>query len=291
MYRSLALLVLCATVGSCGPSSDRAPDVVITPVLPADAAGWIADGEGEAYDTESIYAYIDGHAEVYMAYGMKRCLSRRYAAPAGDAEIVVDLFEMESPADAFGVFSHDRAGEEVAVGRGGVFRHGWLSFWQSSWYGSVYATASDETTRETVLAIGRIAADALPRGGEPPQVIHRLPIEELDPTSICFLHSPQILNAHVNVGPDDPFGIGPGVVAAVGAYTSNGTDARLVLVEYGNEAAAVAVETRFRADGDAAAGRPPMIVGRRGATVAAVVGSETGEWGENLLERALGGGA
>ena len=90
--------------------------------LPREVAGWRAVDEDEVYDQESIFSYIDGQAEVYLAYGMKRCLARRYVGPEGEPDIVVDLFELASAADAYGVFTHDRDGEDIDVGQGALLR-------------------------------------------------------------------------------------------------------------------------------------------------------------------------
>ncbi|HSN55642.1 MAG TPA: DUF6599 family protein [Candidatus Sulfomarinibacteraceae bacterium] len=277
-----------ALLAGCGAAPEQPGREVTAAILPADAAGWSAAGEAETWDTETIYAYIDGHAEVYLAYGMKRCVSRRYAAPAGDDEIVVDLFEMASPEDAFGVFSHDRAGEPVAVGNDGVLRHGWLSFWQGSWYGSVYATGAGEASADAVLAVGEAVAASLPEGGEVPALVHRLPAEGLEAQSATFLRSPHILNAHVWIGSDNLFELGPEAEAVVGKYELGEAAAHLLLVRYPDETAAARVEARARTDASAS-DRPEMIVGRAGGLVAAVIGPDTGEAGLSLLERALGG--
>jgi len=266
-------------------------DDLIVPTLPIEVAGWTAEGDTEVYDTESIYGYINGHAEVYLAYGMKRCVSRRYTRSEGDGEIVVDLFEMASPADAFGVFSHDRDGEEAAVGQGGVFRHGWLSFWTGAWYGSVYSSGDGAAARDAVLAVGRAVADGLPEGGEVPTLVDRLPTVGLDQSSVCFLRSPQILNAHIWVGNDNLFGLGPEVEAVVGKYEEDGRVAHLVVVRYPSEASAEAVEQGAHDSADSMTDQPEMVVGRRGSIVAAVVGSDVGVWGEALLTEALGGKA
>ena len=139
--------------------------------IPVEVAGWQGTGDWEVFDTDTIYGYIDGHAEVYMAYGMVRCLSRRYSGPEGEPEIVLDLFEQASAADAFGVFTHDRDGEEVDIGQGGLFRHGWLSFWKGHWFGSVYAEGESEASKEAVLALGRAAAEAIAEMGEVPPLV------------------------------------------------------------------------------------------------------------------------
>ena len=255
LRRPVGVVVAAVLVFGCGSGSDSADKEMTSPIFPSEVAGFSADGEMTAYDTESIYAYINGHAEVYMAYGMRRCLSQRYLGPDNDTEIVVDLFEMASPADAYGVFSHDRSGEAVAVGQGGVFRHGWLSFWTGSGYGSVYASGGEGSFRDAVLEIGRAAADVLPAGGEIPALVDRLPADGLDPASVCFLRSPQILNAHVVVGSDNVFGLGPGVEAVVGKYDLGDSVFHLVLVEHPSAAAAESVEADARTPAEADSSR------------------------------------
>ena len=129
-----SLMVGCAADPPVVDEAER-----VRGALPGDATGWRAADDDQVFDTETIFSYIDGHAEVYLAYGMKRCIARRYAGPDGEPDIIVDLYELASDADAFGVFTHDRDGEEVEVGQDGLYRHGWLSFWQGRWFGSVYA--------------------------------------------------------------------------------------------------------------------------------------------------------
>lgn len=287
MARSVLGFVVCVLSAGCGPTPGEPVDEVMTPVLPLEANGWSAGGEAESYDTETIYAYINGHAEVYMAYGMVRCVSRRYLDPESDAEIVVDLFEMASPADAYGVFSHDRAGDEVEVGGGGVYRHGWLSFWRGSWYGSIYSTAEGTDTKKRVLDLGRVVADGIPESGEVPDLVARLPVDGLDQNSICFLRSPQILNAHVSLGGGNPLALDPTAEAVVGAYSWELATLHLIVVRYASEAAAEQVENRMRVGEVESPDGPEMTAGRRGSLIAVVVGTDEEEKGEALLIEAL----
>ncbi len=252
--------------------------------LADELAGWTADGAVSNYDTESIFAYIDGHAEVFLAYGMHRCVSRRYVETAGGGELVVDLFEMPSAADAFGVYSHDRNGEEVEVGQGAVFRLGWLSFWKGPWYGSIYA--ADAVPPEAVIVLGAAVADGLTVTGEPPELPQWLPLTGLERQSVCFLRSPQILNAHIWVGPDNPFDLGPETEAVVGKYVLDGGPVHVVVVRYPDGGAAARAEDRLKAAGSDTA---DMSIGRRGELIAAVVGEVGGDEAEDLLEQALGG--
>ena len=249
--------------------------------LPAEVGGWRAIDEVSVYDTESIYSYIDGHAEVYMAYGMVRCVSQRYSGPEGEPDIVLDLFEQASPADAFGVFTHDRDGEEVDIGQGGLFRHGWLSFWKGHWFGSVYAEGESEASKEAVLALGRAAADAIGEVGEVPSLVAELPADGLDPRSVRFLHTQEILNGVVYLGYENALQFGPEVDAVVGRYQRPDGGGWLLLVDYPDDASAELAE-----GGAIEAG---IAVRRQGSRLAAVLAPEPQAAGDGLLADAVGG--
>lgn len=251
------------------------------PVMPTEVAGWRSVDDGQIYDTESIYSYIDGHAEVYMAYGMVRCLSRRYSGPEGEPDIVLDLFEQASAADAFGVFTHDRDGEDVDIGHGGLFRHGWLSFWKGHWFGSVYAEGESAASKEAVFALGRAAADTIAEVGEVPPLVAELPADGLDPRSVRFLHTQEILNGVVYLGYENALQFGPEVDAVVGRYQRPGGGGWLLLVDYPDDATAELAE-----GGAIEAG---IAVRRRGSRLAAVLAPESQAAGDGLLADAFGG--
>jgi len=49
--------------------------------LPSEAAGWKWDGKEMNYDSKSLFGYIDGAAELYLAYGFQSLTVRRYEKP------------------------------------------------------------------------------------------------------------------------------------------------------------------------------------------------------------------
>jgi hypothetical protein len=225
--------------------------VMIATALPAlltfpdEAAGWKAAAPADRYDRRTIFEYIDGHGEVYLAYGMSACDTRRYAGPEGEGDVVVDAFLMASPADAFGVYTHSREGEPADVGQGASYGYGTLFFWKGRHFVSVYAERESERARGAVMALGRAVAASIGETGDPPALARRLPREGLDETSLVYLRHPRILEAHVPVGPDNPLGVGPQAPAVTGRYRAGGATADLVLVEYPDEAAAETAAAGF----------------------------------------------
>jgi hypothetical protein len=219
--------------------------MTLPPTLPDEAAGWKAVAPADHYDAETIFQYIDGLGEVYLAYGMASCHARRYAPPEGDGRVIVDLFEMASAADAFGVYTHSREGEPVAVGQGASFGYGTLLFWKGRDFVSVSAEEDDPETREAVMALGRAVAAGIAETGRPPAIIDRLPKAGLEEGSVVYLRHPRILEAHVPVGPGNPLGVGPQAPAVVGRYRTRSGVADLVVVEYPDAASADAAAATF----------------------------------------------
>ncbi|MCP4667749.1 MAG: hypothetical protein GY849_15445, partial [Deltaproteobacteria bacterium] len=131
------------------PGSHAEPLHDLQAALPGSIKGWGVESDDHFYDAETIFEYIDGAAEVYRAYNMQACLSRRYKAPNAPS-IVLDIFLMGASEDAFGVFTHDQDGEPLDLGQGALYRPGWLSFWKDRYFVSIY---TDEETTDSKRAL------------------------------------------------------------------------------------------------------------------------------------------
>jgi hypothetical protein len=216
--------------------------------VPQSVADWVAHDPDQLFDTQSIYDYIDGHAEVYLAYSMRQTLARRYSGPESD--IVLDIFEMASAGDAFGVFTYDLDGDEVGFGQGSRFRYGWLSFWKGPFFVSIYTDGEGPDVENAVLDLGRTVAKAITETGELPPLVSALPHQGLDRSSIRYLYHPQILSTHTSIPLDNPLGITGSSPVVLARYEISGRQARVLVVEYPSvpeaEAALRSAEVNFR---------------------------------------------
>jgi hypothetical protein len=219
---------------------------------------------------------------VYLAYGMERCLARRYSGPEGEPDIVLDLFELPSAEDAYGVFTHDREGDDIDIGQGALLRTGWLSFWKGRWFGSIYAEGESEPSYDAVIAIAREAANTITDEGEAPALVSELPVDGLDERSVRFFHTQEILNSVVYLGFDNVLQFGPETDAVLGRYARPNGSAWLLLVDYPE------VETASWAEG--AAAEAGLIIRRDGARLAVVLAPEPASAADSLLSDAMGEG-
>jgi len=206
--------------------------------LPDAAGAWRAAGAPVEYDPESIFDYLDGHAEVYLAYAMERCLAQRYSGPEGRGDLVLDVFLLESAADAFGVFTFDLDGEPVEIGSGALIHQGWLRAWKGRAFVSAYAEDQGADAGEALLELVRRVTERLPDEGELPPILGRLPGRGLVPGSARYMTSHQILNRHLAASLENVLGIDRTTPAVLAQYEGDEGRARVLLVEYPDEAGA-----------------------------------------------------
>jgi hypothetical protein len=233
MFKKIpALLLIALWMGfSMIPMSDAGPLEELQHALPEKVMNWTKAEEDQFYDSQTIFDYIDGAGEVYRAYNMQRCLSRRYVTDQGPA-IILDIFEMASSYDAFGVFTHDPDGEELPVGQGAVYRSGWLGFWKDRFFISLYA---DEETDAAIQALRELAgkvASLIKKEGPKPQILSRLPKKGLQAGSIRYFHDHPVLNRHYFVSTENILHLGRQTEALLAAYQRKERAAQILLVKY-----------------------------------------------------------
>ena len=120
MKRSLSILCVTALLLVALPLG--AAEKAVETILPrACADGWVREGQVSVYTSENLYKYIDGEAELYMPYGFQRAATVMYVKPGSkEGGLVVNVFEMGSLLDAFGIYGNYRSPsvDRVAGGRG-----------------------------------------------------------------------------------------------------------------------------------------------------------------------------
>ena len=229
----MAFLLMLGPVLFMFDKSHADPLQILHQNLPNRIMGWTVEAEDRFFDSVTIFDYINGAGEVYGSYNMKKCLSRRFTTANGPA-IILDIFDMGSSEEAFGVFTHDQEGEPLDVGQDALSRPGLLSFWKDRFFVSIY---SEEETVEADVAVkdlGRKVASHIMSVGERPKILERFPKEGRKPKSIRYFHDNDLLNYHFYIFDENVLNLGPGTKAALAEYRKGKEDAWLLLVSYPN---------------------------------------------------------
>lgn len=266
----VALFAVSAAAVLAAPPAEAA---AMTDAIPRAAGSYAAVESPRRYDRRTAYDYMDGGAEVYLAYGMTALWVQEYAKE-GEPLLTLNLFEMDSAAGAFGVFTYEREDEEAGVGQGSEYGGGILRFWRGRHF--VFAQAETETpkAREALLALGRALADRLGPSQAAPTLPGGLPADGLRPASVRYVLSPLLLEALERAAAGNPLGLPGRCEAVVGRYGPKGAGERILLAAFPDEEAAKAGIAGFlnaRAAGGAKPGEPFPAEG--GWSAAAASGS------------------
>jgi hypothetical protein len=252
-------------------------------VFPAANAipGWDISQKVETYTHDNLFSLVDGQAESFFAYGFEQVAVQRYQDKAGTL-LNAEIWQLATPADAYGLFSVGRTGAPAAIGNEGDSDPGRrLAFWQDRAFVSL--DALNPVPDETLQAFARAIAGKLPAGGDRPALVDRLPSPGLAGQTVIFFHEEMSIQMEVWLGGENILGLSQATNGVVGRYELGDVTARLVLVEY--PSAAQAAKGLKALQGGSVAD----LVGSaaHGKLLAAVFGKVQAAQAQTLLQEAL----
>lgn len=238
LFTAAMILVLVPPIG--GAVTDFGPQ------LPKQVLDWKASGPDGTYDRKTLYDYMDGGAEVYLAFDFRGVFVRKYVDGAGN-ELVLDIYDMGSPAEAFGLYSCDRQDPEAGIGQGSEYGPGLLRLWRGRYFVSVTVSGNEEKAEKAVLELGRAVAPLIGPDGAPPDTLRHLPAAGLHPDKTSYFHNNVHLSNRYFISPDNILNLDEKTACVFAEYGTQGGDtARLLVVKYPDAVKAGAAAASFR---------------------------------------------
>ena len=222
--------------------------------LPKTFKEWKLSGEPRRITAKAIFDYMDGAGELYIGYRFKYLDVYEYAA-AGEDQVLVELYWMESSDDAFGLLSGDWGGDPVVLGqnpaveetpgawpgRRALYGSGLLRIWSGNLYARIMAYQETAKSKAAVLGLARIATTGR-ESPDPPRLLLALPSGEsagfrLRTDRVCFFRSHLVLNSVYFLSTGNILGLGHSAEALAASYAPSAPDgggrsAQLILVRY-----------------------------------------------------------
>jgi hypothetical protein len=221
----LALLLLMGCGGKTTSLAEVFPDA-------DDLPGWSPTGAVQVFDRENLYDLVDGQADAFFAYGFEQVAVGSYENTQG-ALLRVEVWQLATPADAYGLFTVNISGTPVAVGNDGDADPGRrLAFWQNRAY--VQVRALQELPDAELRAFAGAISAALPAGSseERPALVGRLPTDGLVERSVIFFRQEISIQDRLWLGGENLLGLGPETDGVLAGYDVGGVPAQLLLVQY-----------------------------------------------------------
>jgi hypothetical protein len=246
--------------------------------------GWTPLGDAQTYDRQTLFDYMDGASEYFFTYTFEKMATRQYRNAAG-LELVVEVWRMSKPADAYGLFSGHADAVPVSIGHANeasLEESSRLYFWQDRFY--VVLTATTTLPDDDLKNAAQTVSGLLPAGGARPALVGRLPSDQLAPGSIKFFHTELAVQDQLWLGGENVLGLGPDTDAVVAVYQMGSAQSKLLLVQYPDSKRAAAGLQGLK-DG----GLEELAVSDiQGLLVGAVFGKSTPDEAAALLAKAMG---
>ncbi len=141
------------------PAADKslpAPSVSAEPSLIPIPAGQSPLTPVEIFDAATLSDKINGKAELYLSAGFKRLHSRRFKVDtAGDGWMEAFVYDMQTPQNAFSVFSAQRRqdAQTLDVGQYGYQTPNAIFFVHGPFYVEIIASDVTESTRQPMRTL------------------------------------------------------------------------------------------------------------------------------------------
>ncbi len=217
-------------------------------VLPASQAivlpeisisGWAKAGPPSEFRGGDLFNYIDGGAEIFLEFGFDRLLVQGYKK--GNSEIVLELFEMESPESALGIYLM-KCGVETPV-EGVPARNSGDKTQFTIVKGPAFIHINNLDAGASLLPamveLARSVLETIPQG-RPVTLLEGLPSEGRITGSERLIRGPYALQSIFTLGEGDILGLEGKVFALAADYRDQeGEPSSRIFVVYRDEARAV----------------------------------------------------
>jgi hypothetical protein len=216
-------------------------------MLPDHYAEWQAADPRQVHSPEDLHEYIDGGAELYLSFGFQRSYSLTLIrADEPETTITMDLFDMGSAENAYGLFMHGRVRPAGDIGQGSDLYGGLLVFWKGPYYVSILGYPITAAVEQALPELGRAIAAAIDESGEIPRLVRALPQDGLSAESVRYFRHPIWLNELYSVSDGDWLDMRSDSRAASGRYRRAQGTAVLMTIDYPNVERARGARDAFR---------------------------------------------
>lgn len=211
--------------------------MMLTDILPEVLTGWSAEETTPLNTPNDMYGYMDGGAELYLSYGFRQALSRKYRKN-GKPVVMAEIYDLIEARNAFGVFSHTRETENLQLGQGAFTLPGAVFFWKDHYYISLSTWESTPETEEFIHTLGAFIDEKIPVTAELPAVVKFLPVEGLVPFGYLYFHHYIWLNAYFYISDNNLLCIDDSTDAVMAKYGDPEKRMYLLIIQYSGQEAA-----------------------------------------------------
>jgi hypothetical protein len=267
-------------------------------MLPPQSAGseWRLVGDNYTYLPDTLYNYINGAADLFISYGFVALTGGEYRRGSDEREnVTVDVYDMGSTLNAFGVFQSKRDPEvrSLTIGAGAFGTEKYVFFYKGRFYVEIQAYVLSSTTSDVVMKMAQQVDQSIGEDSAPPSELRYLPDDNRVAGSEMYITGGILGHGFLDRGLLCDYTIGGETVKAFVVFFSSGALAVKALDHYKSylERSGEKWQVINGLGENGFASQEPyhkqILVAQQGAFVAGVADLSQSSKGEELLKRIL----
>ncbi len=233
LFMAATLLVPAGV--SAGQAQKRPAGTELASLVPR--IGTWEEKERASYFPDDLFEYIDGASESYISYDFKELLLVQFSkagtggAGTGDITLTLEIYDMGTPLNAFGIYGAERYPENTAaeVGDSGYAENESLNFITGRFYVKIISFGLGDEAPAEALRFGREIASAVREKGRLPWVLSMFPKENLVAQSEKYVKNNFMGHAFLHDGFTASYKMGGQEAEAFIAAASSEKDAEAML--------------------------------------------------------------
>lgn len=139
---------------------------------------WKLAGQPYRYTPPNLYEYINGAAEFFIAFGFVELTGANYAPVAGGQDsVTVDIYDMRSKLNAFGLFRSriESQASAVSLGAAATVSDDYVAFHKDRFYVEIQSYIVNQPAQSVVATMAARVAEHLPGDNTLPQELAYFP--------------------------------------------------------------------------------------------------------------------
>jgi len=154
------------------------PEAAANDVRFPQIAGWQRAAEIQTFGPKTLFEYINGAADLYLACEFEELKVAEYGS-GQKASVIVEVYRHRTPRDAFGIYSQERipGAHVLPIGSQGYIDKNILNFLAGSYYVKISSANTGAGDRAVLQAFAEGMAAALGVSGGLPATLALFPAE------------------------------------------------------------------------------------------------------------------
>ena len=222
-----------------------------------DVADWVRSRDPSGYTAKNLYKdTLGGQPELYQAYGVIEQAEVEYQTPVlGSYPLIrVEIFDMGTPENAFGIYSFNQYPEAESewVGNRAVISGKFLRFWKGKYFVEIEGYEFATKVEEGMVELAKSVASRIGDPPTKPYLLELLPANKI-PYSVKYFFDDTTLRKIYNFLPRDGLELGANSTGIAASYVhkknrnEHWTDTMVAfLIRYPSESVATEAYNSYR---------------------------------------------